>query len=640
MDERGAVVPWHVLEGVSAGQERVPGLLRDLAVPGLRRSSWAKLEELLGWRTDEPLFIEVAKRLFELAPRLDARRRALVLELLARRANGVCWTSVGVHRPAFLAFTTRGHHVVPLVPDPSAEVRTRAAWLLRALRVEDPAALEALRQQAAVESDRTALVSQLLAVAAVSGAADRAATVEWLRPRLDHGHVQVRLAAARSMLLLATPDGVRGTGHRLAEAFAEIGDGPLPEVPWWPHDHTPVRRFADGLTAHPGEAAALVDGLARHPSPRLRAEAVMEAGKQLRYWRDPSPGLWATIGAGLEDEAAEVAAAAVDVLAGAGSAAAPYADRIVAVTERASSVTVGRYAALRALVGIEDPRAPSLYLDHFDNHFLEVARLPAHWAPDVLPAFRERLTHGPEARGVDKILLILTQWGPAAAPAVPELAGLLDTPYARAAAEALGRIGPPASATAGTLAALARGDRSPWRFAAGIERSPKPWHGLQTAAWAYWRVTGDPEPALRAGGSAAQAGPGRPVLRYLADLGPLAAPYADAVRALLGSVGEWTRVGAAEAWWRITGDPAPAVEALLPELAPLAEHRVTGLTLRSVHALTEIGPPAASALPALRTVTAAPPRRYGASFLLDEELCRAAREAVDRIAGPGNPPPS
>ncbi|MCJ0873193.1 hypothetical protein [Streptomyces sp. AP-93] len=630
MDERGAGTPWHELEGVTAGQERVPGLLRGLLIPGLRGSSWAQLEELFGWRSDEPLFVEIAGRLFELLPQLDRHRRALVLGLLARRAEGIGERRVGVHRHTFLAFAARAHLVVPLVSDRSAEVRTGAAWVLRGLRQEDPAALDALRRQAAVERDSTALVSQLLAVGVLSGPGDRPAAAEWARAWLDQRDPLVRLASAR-VVLTAAPGGAQGAGRRVAGVFAEIGTGRLPEVPW-SEGYKSVDRYAVQVAAHPREGEALVEGLARHRDPALRAQAVRAAGLQLRSWRRPAAHLWETVAAGLEDEP-EVADEALVALAGCGSAAAPYADRIVRAVERpVGPGWRGSHAALGALVRFEDPRALPLYLRRFGDS-QDVGPLPVRWAPELLPVFRERLAMGPGARGTDEVLRILAPWGPAAAPAVPELADLLDTRSARPAAEALGRIGPAASAAAGALAALARGETSPWRFGVGTERSPKPWQGAQTAAWAHWRVTGDPELALWVGGAAARAGLGRPVLRYLADLGPLAAPYADSVRALLDCPGEWIRVGAAEAWWRITGDPAPAVAALLPELAPLAEHRVTELTLRTVRALGAIGPPAAAALPALRAVAAGPPRRYGASLLMDEELLRDAREAVDRIGG-------
>lgn len=638
MDERGAGVPWHELEGVPAGREQVPGLLRGLMTPGRRGTctSWAKLEELIGWRSDEPLFPRATSRLFELLPRLDERRRILVLDYLARRAWRVCDSSVGVHRPAFIAFTTSGHHVVPLVSDRSATVRTRAAWVLRELRRNDPATLDVLRRQAAEEEDPAALVSQLLAVGALSASGSpEPVTAQWARPWLDHRHVQVRLAAARAVLLMAAPGEARGTGRRVAEAFAEIGTGALPEVPWWPAGYAPVGRFADLLAAHPQEAQALVDGLARHRNPRLRREAVSAAGRQLRHWRNPPAGLWETVAAGLEDES-EVAGEAATVFARGGNAAAPYADRLVRFVEGfgLGAHTASGNGAVRALAGMGDDRATAWYRERFGDFRPPVESLPERWAPALLPGFRERLAAGPGTSGLAEALEALTRWGPAAASAAPELIGLLDTALARPAAEALGRIGPTASAAADPLAALARGDTSPWRFGRPeTERSPKPWQGAQTAAWAHWRVTGDPEPALRLCGSAARAGPGRPVLRYLADLGPLAAPYADAVRALLGCHGEWTRVGAAEAWWRITGEAAPAVETLLPELAPLAEHRVPPLVLQTVRALGAIGRPAAAALPALHAVIASE-RRYGADVLRDEELCRTAREALDRIEGP------
>lgn len=188
MDERGAGTPWHELEGVAAGREEVPGLLRGLRIPGLRRSSWARLEKLIGWQSDEPLFVEVTGRLIELLPRLDRRRRALALGLLARRAQGIGERRVGVHRPTFLAFAARAHHLVPLVSDPSARVRTGASWALRELGHEDPTTLDALRRQAAVERDPTALVSHLLAVGVLSGTGDRAAAAEWARAWLDHRH--------------------------------------------------------------------------------------------------------------------------------------------------------------------------------------------------------------------------------------------------------------------------------------------------------------------------------------------------------------------------------------------------------------------------------------------------------------------
>ncbi|MGE7386243.1 hypothetical protein ACQKM2_12290 [Streptomyces sp. NPDC004126] len=626
MDERGAgPVAWDVLEEVPAGREELPVLLRGLVTFGQRQVSWSRLEKKLGWRSDTPLFAHAVAHLFVLLPQLDDRRLVQVLDFLAQRGDAACLSPVGVHRRTYEVFTDAWPHVLPLVAHGTAGVRTGAAWVLRSIRCTETAVLDALRQRAAVEDDPTALVAQLLAVGELSG--DR----EWLLPWVDHGHPLVGLAAARGVLASPSPGTGTGTGTGTAEGavgravargLAEAKGERLPDVPWWPLGHEPDQRFAELSAAHPDESAALFEAVAGHRRADLRRAAVLAAGARLGYWRDRAPELWAAVAAGLDDER-DVAAASMEVLARGGAAAAPCADPLVRHVERSGDASHAAHAdlALRALVGMGDDRAADWYAARLGNHWLDVAPLPARWAPRLLPVFRRRLAApGRQSHAVPRILRTLAEWGPVAAPAVPELVALLDTPVARAAAEALGAIGPaPATGrAAGPLAALVTAGPGPGRHA---------WHGgAQTAAWAYWRVTGDPEPALRVCGAAVRAGLGQPVLRYLADLGPLAAPHADAVRPLLTYPGEWSRTGAAEAWWRITGDAQPAVEALLPELAPLARHSATALVLRTVRVLGGIGGPAAAALPVLREVSSSP-RRYG-GIPMDEELLGAVREAL------------
>lgn len=621
MDERGVgPVAWHVLEEVPEGLEEVPGLLRGLVTPGQRQKSWLRLADRLGWRTDTPLFARAVEDLFVLLPRLDERRLVQVLDFLARRGDSACDRSVGVHRRAYELFTNAWPHVLPLISHRAAGVRAGAAWVLRSIRCADTAALDALRRLAAVEDDPTALTAQLLAVGELSE--ER----EWFLPWLDHGHPLVALAAARGVLTSGGADTRDGAvGRAVARGLAAAGRERLPDVPWWPLGHEPVRRFAELSAAHPYESAALFEAVAGRRNVNLRRAAVLTAGARLRYWRDPAPELWAAVAAGLDDEP-DVASASVEVLAGGGAAAAPYADLLVRHVERSGGAAGASNAdlALRALIGMGDSRAADWYAAHLRSYWLPVTSLPPCWTPRLLPVFRRWLAgHGRPEHALARILRNLAEWGPVAAPAVPELVGLLDGPLGRAAAEALGAIGPAAATgrAARPLAALVTAGPGPGRH---------PWHGgAQTAAWAYWRVTGDPEPALRVCGAAARAGLGQPVLRYVADLGPRAARYADAVRPLLTGPGEWSRVGAAEAWWRITGDAQPAVEALLPELAPLARHSATPLVLRTVRVLGAIGGPAAAALPVLREV-AASPRRYG-DIPMDEELLRAAREALTAI---------
>ncbi|MEV6574213.1 hypothetical protein [Streptomyces sp. NPDC051577] len=271
----------------------------------------------------------------------------------------------------------------------------------------------------------------------------------------------------------------------------------------------PVERFAELSAPYPYESAALFEGLAGHRHADLRRAAVLAAGARLRYWRDRAPELWEAVAAGLDDEP-DVASASVAVLAGGGAAAAPYADRLVRHVERSGGIACAGNAdlALRALVGMDDDRAADWYAARLGSEWFDVAPLPARWAPQLLPVFRRRLADASrQSHAVPGILRTLADWGPAAAPAVPELVGLLDTPVARAAAEALGAIGPAAATrqATGLLAALVTADPGKGRH---------PWHGgAQTAAWAYWRVTGDPEPALRVCGAAARVGLAQPVLR-------------------------------------------------------------------------------------------------------------------------------
>ncbi|WP_327260770.1 hypothetical protein OG444_04010 [Streptomyces sp. NBC_01232] len=632
MNERGAgPVAWHVLEDVPPGREEIPGLLRGLVAFGQRQKSWLRLEDKLGWSRDTPLFAHTVTHLFALLPELDDRRLVQVLDFLARRGHGACRSPVGVHREAYELFTNSWPHVLPLIAHRAPGVRTGAAWVLRSVRCTDPAALDALRRRATVEDDPTALTSQLLAVGKLSR--DR----EWLRPWLDHAHPLVALAAARGVLARDGAEAADGTeaaddaaGRAVARGLAAAGKQRLPDVPWWPFGYEPDKRFARRTAPHPHASAALVAATAGHPRAELRRAAVRAADARLRYWRAPSPELWDTVAAGLDDE--HVASASVEVLAEGGTAAASCADRLVRHVERSGGVTAAGNAdlALRALVGMDDDRAADWYAARLGRLWLNTpAPLPARWAPHLLPVCRLRLADRSRPDTATRILHTLARWGPAAAPAVPELVALLDTPLARAAAEALGAIGPAAAtgSAPGLLAALTTADPGPGRH---------PWHGgAQTAAWAYWRLTGDPEPALRICGAAARAGLGQPVLRYLADLGPQAAPYADALRPLLTCPGAWSRVGAAEAWWRITGDAAPAVAALLPELAPLAGHTTTLPALRAVRILGAIGGPAASALPVLHEVTSSP-RRYG-DIPADEALHRAARKALTAIDPPRAP---
>lgn len=223
---------------------------------------------------------------------------------MARRA-WTCPRPVGVHFMSHTVFASSGHHVVPLVADRAAAVRTRAAWVLRELPDDDPAALDALRRRAAVESDPTALISELLAVGRYAGSGtgawDPAEVAAWLRPWLDHRNAHVRPAAAKAVLTAGVPEAVTGTGRAVARTVSLAGEDPPADTPWNPVRQVSVAQFADLMAPHSRKATALVHGLAGQRSVDLRTKALPAAGIQLdgawttrRAWPPPpwksSPG--------------------------------------------------------------------------------------------------------------------------------------------------------------------------------------------------------------------------------------------------------------------------------------------------------------------------------------------------------------
>jgi hypothetical protein len=368
--------------------------------------------------------------------------------------------------------------------------------------------------------------------------------------------------------------------------------------------------------------------------PEERAVAEAAAAAVLTRWRLPMPDLWAAVVAALSRQDRWWRTGRL--VASGGQALRPHADTLLGLVAGEGRF-VAPYAAA-ALIGIGDARVvpfvaraigtPTWWGTGLDLRDLLVPLAPH--AGDLLPAVRAALPAGTTDTGA--YLAALGGWGPASAPAVPEIVAVLDTADAVHACVALGRIGPPADAAAATLEHLASGRRRPPRRGG----SPTPgWHGRQQAAWAYWRITGDAEPALSVLGDAVARGAGHAVLPFLADLGPLASGRAGRVRRLLALPGEWNRVEAAEAWWRITGDPAPAVPALLTAIGPLRERRSGPAVRAAVRLLGAIGRGAEPALPLLDAAVAGDrrhtDRRSRHPIRDDDALVHAARAAAGRI---------
>ncbi|MEU9164288.1 hypothetical protein AB0D29_28965 [Streptomyces sp. NPDC048424] len=313
----------------------------------------------------------------------------------------------------------------------------------------------------------------------------------------------------------------------------------------------------------------------------------------------------------------------------AGRAVAGHADRIAGSLAGPLTGHTAQAHAF-ALAGLGDVRAlPALR--QMEAHALPFGRLHAHTlaalpAAELLPVARRMLGQVPVDYHASTFMLdLLALWGPAAAPAVPEVVRILETPYAYDAFRVLGGIGPAAAGTADRLAAYATG-RDP--------RTRR--HHPRRAAWAHWKVTGDPALALDACGTAVNSGSGSHGLPFLADLGPLAAAHAQTVRGLMESPGGWTRVAAAHAYWRITGDPEPVVPVLLAAVDPDWDGQPALPVQEAVRRLGDIGTPAVRAAPLLRGILAGGERLThpftGVRILADQAYVRTLTEALERIA--------
>ncbi|MFK0222595.1 hypothetical protein ACIQWN_30940 [Streptomyces vinaceus] len=349
------------------------------------------------------------------------------------------------------------------------------------------------------------------------------------------------------------------------------------------------------------------------------------AVKAVYRYRRPDPECWeAVVAAVCEDTRHRWDAA--KALAQAGPAVSAHADRIAKALDEGS----GRGDELAfALAGMGDLRAlPALRrltkAGHFPTHRIQVRVLAALPAAELLPALRAVLRQGPTQYHASVCTLeLLAQWGPDSAPAVPEVLPYLESPYAYDALRVLGRIGPAAAVAADRLADFANG------------RAPKAArHHPRLASWAHWRVTGDPALALDVCGAAAGSGSASHGLPFLAELGPLAAAHADAVRRRMDSPGAWTRVAAAHAYWRITGDAEPAMAVVVAEVDPDWTGNPALPTREAVRRLGGIGAPAASA-PLLRRILEAEERLAhpyeNVRILADEAYVRTLTGALARM---------
>ncbi|MFF7439539.1 hypothetical protein [Streptomyces sp. NPDC008122] len=530
--------------------------------------------------------------------------------------------------------------LLPLLHDPEPGVRTATAEALGQARGRADAVLTALWARHERETVPEVLDALVDAAGGLSGHADREREATLARLR---GLTAPDTAPGKRLRAVAA---LRAAGARDGNHARVVGDvlegGDLGGY-----------RVAEALKLFGGTPAERAGHLVRllgHPSAPTRREALEAAAGELSRRRSAVPALLPAVAELLGDPEPENRLFAARVLGMCGTAARPWADRLAAMaTDEGEPYLPAQDHALWALARSGDPRCAgplarrlggerlgfayfSVHSEGWWTHELSLSEtlgpLSAH-AGVLLPPLRTRLRAVGSVDEARALCQTLTAWGPAAAPAVPELCALLEGPAAVWAAEALAAIGPEAAAAV---------DRE--RLRALIDAPPRDQPFAPRAlALAYARLTGDRGPALalylpRLG---EPYGNDNPAI-LLGELGPAGAPYADRLRELLptDTVG-WLPLRVGEALWRITGRADEVVPSLVAAIEPYARGGVTRAVTETVRLLGAIGPAAAPAVPVLRAFLDADERpvEHGGwrSVPEDDELCALARAALLAVSG-------
>ncbi|MFD5632863.1 HEAT repeat domain-containing protein [Streptomyces sp. NPDC127077] len=545
--------------------------------------------------------------------------------------------------------------LLPLLDDPVAEHRTAVARCLAEACGRADEVIAALRARWDVEAaprTRLQLIDSVGSLTAHAGE-QRGASLDWLRAEMNGTVPSVRLAAVQALRRALPGQDVSDCGR----AVSDVLSGSEPET-WRPEGTTTgTVVWAVGLLGDdPAAVADLTRELLGHQDPTVRAGALRVAAQALSRRRSAVVDLLPDVARSLDDPEADNRLFAIRMLGMCGRAAHPWADALAAMsTEAGEAHPQVRTHALWALSRLGDARCvPPLarrladadpgfvhHSSHADGWWTYelslndvAADLGAH-ADVLLPPLLARLT---TATGLDErraLCQLLTAWGEASAPAIPELLALLDTDAAVWALDALAAIGPAAAEAVPRerLHALLEAPPANQRFAP------------RCLALAYGRLTGDREPALALLLPELDAPYGQESAAVLlAELGPAAAPYAGRLRELLPRhTHGWLPLRVGEALWRITGRTDEAVPALVRAIAPFAEKGgAYPAVIETVKLLAEMGADAAPARSVLKAFLDADERpvRHGTwrSVPEDDALCAAARAALlaTSAAGPAD----
>ncbi|MER5892165.1 HEAT repeat domain-containing protein [Streptomyces sp. NPDC001876] len=650
-------VDWAGLKHNYGSAEDIPGLLRRCEGPNPDDADDASSELLNllfhqgGWVCSAaPAALPFVLRL---AATPQVPSRCALLELVAMLAAEAGRIEARFLDPGWApAWTQALPRLLDLLDDPEPEIRRAAADVLGACDSPGELVLPGLLRRWEAEDDLATRLELVLSLGQASLRAPigrhGARVFDLLRGLLDSPQAQIRLAAVHALV----PNDPGLPARRLDLILEAVRD---PSVELWRHTSSVqtgvlgVHHWAAGLTAGPAPTFTL-GLLADHHDDEQRISALAQAGRLLSQWHSPTDVLLPRIVSRLDDPAPEARFRAAELLACLGPAAVAHADEVATLlTDTAARTTRKREtvgeAALWALARMNDPRClpglieliagarsgfasasahyPATDLHHVVLPALDevLGYLPDH-AERLLPPICSRLDTATDDRLLNRLCGGLADWGPLAGAAVPQLLGLLEDDRTWvAAAKALAGIG------------SAQNDARDLLLSRSSDAGPH----AELAAWAYWRVGGEPEPALDVLGRSIKESRFRhPALRKLAGLGSHAASCADRLRALTADPDPWTRVEAAHALWAATGDTETAVPVLTTAVLDLAEGTYLPVMLPALNHLAQLGQAAQPAAHLLRDVPARDQRlrtNGGWRGFVQDENVRTAVRALFSASG-------
>ncbi|MFI6818189.1 HEAT repeat domain-containing protein [Nonomuraea sp. NPDC050328] len=510
-----------------------------------------------------------------------------------------------------------------LLDDPSPPVRrsTAAALAQATARAEEVTRL--LQSRCDIESDAVAAERMVASIAELTlhtSGPHRQDLLTWLRAHLPRGHVgrpDLRLPALRALRrVLPTHDDpiyartaaevlLDPTRHpspaRSAPSSPDPGHHPSAARPdLFDLQASEVREVGELLGGDLDGRLALTRGLLRHPRPEHRTGGLELAAALLADRRSVVPALLPEVAGLVDDPLPANRALALRILAMCTTASRPWADAVAAhTTPDDEPDPLVRTQALWALGKMGDRRCVPVLAarmsagprrerrDGFRDwlplsnvgrwsdlelNFCELLTpLAVHHRDLLTPllakmAARHDRLHYPQ---------VLAAWHHAGAPVVPDLVELLDTEYAIWAAYALTVIAP---------GPVAVGREHRLRPLLG-PLDPRGRNRERLDPLLYWRLTGDTGPVL----TALDAGPTPAWYRaeIYAELGPAAAGGAEWLRQELRTLRPALALRHLRALWRVTGDPAEVVPALLSLTAPAS---VASDTVPALLTLCEIAP--------------------------------------------------